>query len=213
MEIITREYKVYNYSELSAKAKEKVKQWYLDDELRPQEFEDIYTRDLKYFFGNSDLKMQFSLAGCQGDGLNIYGKLDLLDVFDALKNVNYCDSIFKKYATLFSTHEQDIIRTYTEVCGRKIELPYNRYYCYCIAEKVDFADEWIDTLKYCNYKNIQVDTIRKMEVLVAGIFTDLAATYEKYGYDYFYNVADEEVNDMCEANDWKFLEDGTFFTK
>lgn len=62
MEIITREYKVYNYSELSTKAKEKVKQWYLDDELRPQEFEDIYTRDLHYFFGNSDLKMQFSLA-------------------------------------------------------------------------------------------------------------------------------------------------------
>ena len=36
MEIITREYKVYNYSELSAKAKEKVKQWYLDDGFRPQ---------------------------------------------------------------------------------------------------------------------------------------------------------------------------------
>lgn len=213
MEIITREYKVYNYSELSAKAKEKVKQWYLDDELRPQEFEDIYTRELHCFFGNSDLKIQFSLAGCQGDGLNIYGKLDLLDVFDALKSMNYCDGIFKQYATLFSTHEQDTIRAYTEVCGRKIELPYNRQYCYCIAGKVDFAAEWIDTLEYCNYKNIQVDTIRKMEVLVAGIFTDLAAAYEKYGYDYLYNVEDEEVNDMCESNDWKFLKDGTFFAK
>lgn len=30
MEVVTREYKVYNYSELSEDAKEKAKQWYLD---------------------------------------------------------------------------------------------------------------------------------------------------------------------------------------
>lgn len=33
MEVVTREYKVYNFSELSEDAKEKVKQWYLDDDF------------------------------------------------------------------------------------------------------------------------------------------------------------------------------------
>ena len=62
MEVVIREYKVYNFSELSEDAKEKAKQWYLDDDFRPQEFENIYTEDLHYLFNNSDLKMQFSLS-------------------------------------------------------------------------------------------------------------------------------------------------------
>lgn len=33
MEVVTREYKVYNFSELSEDAKEKAKQWYLDDDF------------------------------------------------------------------------------------------------------------------------------------------------------------------------------------
>ena len=100
-----------------------------------------------------------------------------------------------------------------EACGREIELPYNRHYCYCIDDRVDFADEWIEILEYCRYKNIQIDTIRKMEKLVGMMFENLSATYEKYGYDYFYNADDEVVNETCEANGWRFLEDGTFFAE
>ena len=213
MEVVTREYKVYNFSELSEDAKEKAKQWYLDDDYRPQEFENIYTEDLHYLFNNSDLKMQFSLSYCQGDGLNIYGKLDLMDVFAAIRDTDHSGEQFKQYKDLFSEHEQKTIEAYMEVCGREIELPYNRHYCYCIDDRVDFADEWIETLEYCRYKNIQIDTIRKMEKLVGRMFESLSATYEKYGYDYFYNAEDEVVNETCEANGWRFLEDGTFFAE
>lgn len=213
MEVVTREYKVYNFSELSEDAKEKVKQWYLDDDFRPQEFENIYTEDLHYLFNNSDLKMQFSLSYCQGDGLNIYGKLDLMDVFAVIRDTDHSGEQFKQYKDLFSEHEQKTIEAYMEACGREIELPYNRQYCYCIDDRVDFADEWIEILEYCRYKNIQIDTIRKMEKLVGRIFENLSATYEKYGYDYFYNADDEVVNEACEANGWRFLEDGTFFAE
>ena len=213
MEIITREYKVYNFSELSEDAKEKVKQWYLDDDFRPCEFENIYTEDLRYLFNNSDLKLQFSLSYCQGDGLNIYGKLDLMDVFTAIRDTEHSGDLFEQYKDLFSEHEQRTIEAYMEVCGREVELPYNRHYCYCIDDRVDFADDWIESLEYCRYKNIQVDTIRKMEKLVGRMFENLSATYEKYGYDYFYNADDEVVNEECEANGWRFLEDGTFFAE
>ncbi|WP_270467111.1 hypothetical protein [Butyribacter intestini] len=213
MEVVTREYKVYNFSELSEDAKEKAKQWYLDDDFRPQEFENIYTEDLHYLFNNSDLKMQFSLSYCQGDGLNIYGKLDLMDVFAAIRDTDHSGEQFKQYKDLFSEHEQKTIEAYMEACGREIELPYNRYYCYCVDDRVDFADEWIEILEYCRYKNIQIDTIRKMEKLVGMMFENLSATYEKYGYDYFYNADDEVVNEACEANGWRFLEDGTFFAE
>ena len=213
MEVVTREYKVYNFSELSEEAKDKVKQWYLDDDFRPQEFENIYTEDLHYLFNNSDLKMQFSLSYCQGDGLNIYGKLDLMDVFAAIRDTDHSGEQFKQYKDLFSEHEQKTIEAYMEACGREIELPYNRHYCYCVDDRVDFADEWIEILEYCRYKNIQIDTIRKMEKLVGMMFENLSATYEKYGYDYFYNADDEVVNEACEANGWRFLEDGTFFAE
>lgn len=213
MEVVTREYKVYNFSELSEDAKEKAKQWYLDDDFRPQEFENIYTEDLHYLFNNSDLKMQFSLSYCQGDGLNIYGKLDLMDVFAVIRDTDHSGEQFKQYKDLFSEHEQKTIEAYMEACGREIELPYNRHYCYCVDDRVDFADEWIEILEYCRYKNIQIDTIRKMEKLVGTMFENLSATYEKYGYDYFYNADDEVVNETCEANGWRFLEDGTFFAE
>ena len=213
MEIIIREYKVYNFSELSEDAKEKVKQWYLDDDFRPCEFENIYTEDLRYLFNNSDLKLQFSLSYCQGDGLNIYGKLDLMDVFTAIRDTEHSGDLFEQYKDLFSEHEQRTIEAYMEVCGREVELPYNRHYCYCIDDRVDFADDWIESLEYCRYKNIQIDTIRKMEKLVGRMFENLSATYEKYGYDYFYNADDEVVNEEYEANGWRFLEDGTFFAE
>ena len=213
MEIITREYKVYNFSELSEEAKDKVKQWYLDDDFRSYDFENIYTEDLRYLFNNSDLKLQFSLSYCQGDGLNIYGKLDLMDVFTAIRDTEHSGDLFEQYKDLFSEHEQRTIEAYMEVCGREVELPYNRHYCYCIDDRVDFADDWIESLEYCRYKNIQIDTIRKMEKLVGRMFENLSATYEKYGYDYFYNADDEVVNEECEANGWRFLEDGTFFAE
>ena len=41
----------------------------------------------------------------------------------------------------------------------------------------------------------------------------LCSDYEKYGYDFFYNVDDEVIEETCEANEWEFLEDGTFFAE
>lgn len=210
MRTITETKNIYKYEELSEEAKETVKQRYLNDDFRLQEFENIYAEDLRYLFNNSDLKMQFSLSYCQGDGLNIYGKLDLTDVFTVIKNPKNKE-LFKQYNNEFSEHEQRTIEAYMEVCGREIELPYNSRYCYCVANEIDFANEWIENLQYYNYKNIDVETIEKMENLIVEIFENLSATYEKYGYNYLYEVDEEELQETCESNEWEFLEDGTLY--
>ena len=99
-----------------------------------------------------------------------------------------------------------------EVCGRSVALPYNDgHYAYCVSDKTDFTEDWIYDLEYQQYKNIQVDTIRKMEKLVADMFVMLSKQYEEYGYKYFYEADEEEVTETCESNGWEFLEDGTFY--
>ena len=35
--------------------------------------------------------------------------------------------------------------------------------------------------------------------------------YEKGGYKYFYEVDEEELAEICEANGWEFYESGEFF--
>ena len=211
MKTITKEYKVYNYSELSEEAKEKAKQWYLDDDFKPMEFTHIYMEDLRYLFPNSDLKMQYSLNYCQGDGLNIYGNLDVNDVIARITE-NIADESMEKFVNALTEKEIKTIKAYMEVCGKEIELPYNNgHYEYCIADRTDFAEEWIEELEYQMYKNIQVNTIRKLEKIVKEMFTTMSMQYEKYGYEFFYEVDDDTMTEVCEVNEWMFLEDGTFF--
>lgn len=81
MQTITR---VYTYDELTEKAKEKAKEWYLDDPCRS----DIFTNGIDHFlsenFGSSYLEVQYSLDFSQGSGLNIYGKLYCCDMLDKI---------------------------------------------------------------------------------------------------------------------------------
>lgn len=212
MRTATKTYNVYTYPELSEEAKKKANQWYLDDPCRNDTFSETYTEDLHYLFPNSKLKMQYSLSYCQGDGLNIYGELDLMDVFKAIHDKSYCGETFKDFWDAMTEHEQKTIEAYIEICGKSIALPYNdEHYNYCVSEKTDFAEDWIEELEYQQYKNIQVDTIRKMEKLIADMFVMLAGQYEKYGYSYFYEVDEEEMAETCEAYGWEFLEDGTVY--
>lgn len=209
MRTITETKNIYKYEELSEEAKETVKQWYLDNEFRTQDFEEIILEELHELFKNSKLKVQFSLNSCQGDGLNIYGKLDLMDVFTAIRNPKNKE-LFEQYNDEFSELEKKTIEAYMKVCGSEIELPYNNSgYYYCVANEIDFADEWIENLQYYDYKNIKVETIEKMENLIVEIFETLSAIYEKYGYNYLYEADEEELQEAC--NEWEFLEDGTLY--
>ena len=55
------------------------------------------------------------------------------------------------------------------------------------------------------------DGFFKFEALVRDIFYKLCKSYENWGYEYFYEISDEDLEDMCEANGYEFLADGTVF--
>lgn len=135
-----------------------------------------------------------------------------MDIFKAIRDKSYCDETFNDFWDAMTEHEQKTIEVYMEVCGENINLPYNNsHYNYCVSDKTDFAEDWIEELEYQQYKNIQVDTVRKMEKLVIEIFSMLSGLYEEYGYKYFYEADEEEIKESCEINEWEFLEDGTFY--
>ena len=209
MRIETVEYKIYKYNELSAEAKEKVRQWYLEGQ-EPYIFTDDVTEDLKCLFGDNDLKVQYSLAYCQGDGFNIYGEVDTESIFKCLEEHRAGEQL-AKYENMLTDKEKKTILHYAKECGA-IKLPINNRYCYSLAEYIEIAEDWEYQLEYySSYKNINRETLKKFEELVKGIFGTLCKSYEKWGYEYFYEISEEDLEELCEANGYEFLENGKIF--
>ena len=116
-----------------------------------------------------------------------------------------------KFENILTDKEKRTILNYADQCG-KIELPSNNRYCYSLADYIDIKDDWTYCLEAnCSYKNINVEALEKFEELVKGIFKTLCKSYEKWGYEFFYEISDEDLEEVCEANGYEFLEDGTTF--
>lgn len=205
----TIEYNVYRYNELSDEAKEKVKQWYLDGQY-PEYFTNTCEEDLYNLFGENDLKVEYSLGYCQGDGFNIYGKINARNIFECLEKHNGGTQL-EQFENMLTEKEKRTILNYANECG-EIELPHNGRYCYCMVNQTDIANEWEYQLyNYSMYRDINTEVLKKFELMVHGIFECLCKDYEKNGYAYFYEIDDEDLEELCEANDYEFLEDGTVF--
>ena len=209
MRTVTNIFNVYNYNELSEEAKEKVKEWYLDDDTRVSDFSDMCNEDLKELF-RSDLKVQYSLSYCQGDGLNIYGEVEAEEIFKCLEE-HRAGTQFAQFENILTEKERKTILHYADECG-KIKLEQNRQYSYSLTNYIDIVEEWSYQLEnYSYFKNINIEALQKFEKLVKGIFNKLCKDYEKNGYEYFYEVDESEIAECCEANNYEFFEDGTFY--
>lgn len=213
MRTVTETYEVYTYPELSKEARDKVNQWYLDDDTRTYEFGRMLQDDLEDFFPNSDLRAQFDISCCQGDGLNFYGTLDCEDLFRVINdttNSSFINKHLKDFKGYLTEKEQRTVKFYSEVCG-DISAPYNHMGSYCIADNIELFEDWTSELEYRQYHDIKEDLIRKTEKLVIGIFNTLSGIYYTWGYKYFYEPDEDEIAECCEANEWEFLKDGTFY--
>lgn len=209
MRIATIHYEVYNYNELSAGAKEKVKQWWLETQ-DSYGFTEMVKEDLKCLFGDNDLDVQYSLAYCQGDGFNIYGEIYAENIFECLEE-HRAGTQLAKFEDVLTDKEKKTILHYAGEVGR-IKLPMNSRYCYSLADYIDIADDWeYDLENYSGYSNINKKVLEKFEALVREIFGTLCKSYEKEGYEYFYEIDEETMEELCEANGYEFLEDGTIF--
>ena len=212
MRIVTVEYEAYRFNELCDIAKDNVRHWYLNSKSN-----DIFTEDcvedLKNLFGKDmELNVQYSLNSCQGDGFNIYGYIHAKDFINCIKRRLGGNQLNPYYSWLSNAQAETILK-YAEVCG-KIKLPKNNSYCYCMADYIDFASDWISDLKWdggYDGKDIDKETIYDFENLVSTVFRRLCKDYENIGYGYFYEATDEELEEYCELMDYEFYENGTLF--
>lgn len=209
MRVATVEYNVYKFNELSDKAKNNVKQWYLEGR-EPFIFTEDCEMDLENLFGKNDLRVQYSLGYCQGDGFNIYGEVEAEAILKCLENHNGGTQL-EQFENVLTDKEKRTILHYAEECGA-IKFPMNNRYCYCIVDYADIAEDWEYQLDYYSgYKNINKEVLKKFESMVHEIFKELCRSYEKYGYEFFYEISDKDLEEICEANGYEFLENGEVF--
>lgn len=214
MKTITKTYNVYNYNELSDEAKEKVKQDYLDDPVRNDLFYEDCMETIYSLFPQSDLKVQYSLSYCQGDGFNTYGKLDVFNVINLIRNreklpISLLNKVEKDMDS-FTNKELDMISQYYNYYCSSIKIPHDPMYCYSKAYYIDFADDWKEQLENAEMEYNE-NVIIKFEYFVRMFFSELNSMFENDGYEFLYNVSEEEIEDWCEANEYMFLENGTLF--
>lgn len=190
MKTITKTINLYEYNELEEKAKEKAKEQFLEVrcEIGKDMFTEIAMEIIENYFPFIDgLEIQYSLSSCQGDGVNIYGKFNLQNVegMEWLK---------------------------TEIDS--FELEENRRYCYSLKSQTEnqTVDEIISEFEYNSGNEIADWQVMEIKKMVETVFEKLKKAEKEikdYGYEFFYEVSDEEMEEDADANGFLYLEDGT----
>ena len=116
----------------------------------------------------------------------------------------------EKDIDIFTSEELDILSQYYNHYCSRIEIPHNFRYCYSQANYINFADDWTEELENAKIE-YNDNLIIKFENFVRKFFSELNNIFEEEGYNFLYNASEEEIEDLCEANEYMFLEDGTLF--
>ena len=208
MKEITRIEKIYDFDELSDSAKETARRNYLDQFRDADDYSTFCVDDLaNNHFPDSDLKVEFSLSSCQGDGFNIYGKMDLKDA------INFVMQRRKEKVEKKSKKFVRFLKWLSEQ-GYTIELPNNRMkYSYCYVECADYDYQILDCLEQDGYTSgykEKENFLEYFDLMFKNCIKELCKEYEKDGYKYFYEVEDEEIKEIWDANEYLgWYEDGS----
>ena len=204
---VVTDYELYKYEELDSKGKEKAKRKYLDEQDE-YEFTDMVEADTTLVFPNSKLKVQYSLSYSQGDGLSVYGSLDFEDIFNILKGNDY-PSLTESIVP-FTEKEIKTLMFYANENGSlNVDVDW-RYPFFC-DWCYNFADDWIDTFECDGLSSIKTDLICRFEKTVKTIMKRYCKEWEDAGYKFFYEIDDESMEEISEANNWEYLADGTLY--
>lgn len=198
MKTITKTIDLYRYSELSDDARERVKQWYLNGQDAGV-FSDDCKDWLQYKYGLLDMNVQFSLAYCQGDGLNVYGDVTFWELEKILATSGFTQKELKR------------LEFYYKQVYDSIHIPRNSWYCYDYSSCIDFANDWIVELENDGIRDIDKQLIYRFESYLKQVFHEINSELEQRGYDFFYEISDFDLSDTCDANDWYFTADGTCY--
>lgn len=147
-----------------------------------------------------DLDFQYSLNFCQGDGFNLYGKIEFLDILERIKD-NLTESeieYLKKADDIADFYEFDLLRNDRSSFCRAFEMDIYDYMIDCLENEME--ENEIDFI-------INKDILKKFDKLVKEYFENICGMFEKSGYDYFYEIDREEADPFLD--DMEFLADGT----
>lgn len=120
-----------------------------------------------------------------------------------------CGDNYKVFENFFSPKEIKTVKFYSEYCG-DVKLPYNLMeYTYCYVSQIDLEADFAYEMSH--FRNINLDLLRKMEIYVKGVIRKYCLDWEEIGYKYLYEPNEEEIEEICDGNEWEFLEDGTYY--
>lgn len=196
--------KVFDYEELSDMAKAVAKENVGNDLIETRntyEFTEIIENNLYDTFKNSDLKIQYSLSYCQGDGFNTYGKVDLEDFFKALRNTKNFKNSFTYKQELYLLELKEYLN---------LEIPYNNRYCYSVVDRMDIAGERSCELDYYE-QEYDMELLEYFEEVFKKFFNKINNYFEKLGYEFFYELGEDELIYNL-YYEYTFYEDGSIYS-
>lgn len=213
MKEVTMVFNVYRFEELNEEAKEVVKQWYLDGQ-DTNIFSDDLKSQLDVFFPNSDLNANYNLNCSQGDYVNINGNISLKDVLWFAEKEKLNQETYE-YAHDFFTEEELslLIGWFEEMETIKLsQVSYGVYEPACIMGIVDFLEEEKDYGKYVKHNlKFPIGIVKKFQRFFVDSLTALTNEFKEMGYNFFYEISDEDLQELCENNDYWFYENGKFY--
>jgi len=202
---VTKSYDVYTYDELSGEAKEKVKKMFLDWRSDDGMFKEDCVSALNELFPNSDLDIEYQLSYTQGDGFNTSGTLKV----DDLLNVDLSYYPLNK-SGINPLSDKKAIKAACEDAGiSEIKLPVNRRYGYSMADSIELeTDSGYSVADLESLPESEVALLNELEDFARSVFKHINGTFKDNGYDYFYEMSDEEASEQADANGYEFTEDG-----
>lgn len=192
---------VYSYSELPEEAKETAKKDLFETitDVRNEDFYSCIKTDLSVLFPDSKLDVEYSLSYCQGDGLNIYGKMDLNNLFTFV-----CD----RSKTAYTEKEKRRLSFYCDYYNhcKLYEMKSNRHYTYFVQNADDLYYDIMDILESDCLRDIDRKLIDKFCDDAVDALEKYCKELEDNGYEYLYK---DDFNE-CEL---EWIDDCFSFTK
>lgn len=182
--------KVYKFAGLSKEAQKKAIEWYQrtldgDSEILFG-FED-HCQERAAETGFTDIKVQYSLSSCQGDGLSFSGLIDI-----------------ERFAKeTYPNIKQSVLSVLKSYCNANLTGNTGRY-CFASTCDVDFS---LEARK--DYPNIE-KMVSEIQATIENAYMNLCRELERTGYDWIDDAyTDESAISNIEANEYEFLKDGT----
>jgi hypothetical protein len=189
----TKTINIYTFSELSKEAKEKAIEQYRD--LKNQSwdmlafFSDDVVDQLKEK-GWQDVKLQYSLSCCQGDGLSFSGKLDLKYFLDKVYSVKLPNR--KKLAIC-------------EYIYSVISKGNTGHYQYAHKNDIDYTENYQDGIERKHIDKLWQNILEEIK----DYYMLLCKQFEKQGYDEIdFQLSDECIIEDIQVNELEFNDEG-----